>query len=279
MIRKVIIGLTTFIFMVFCEVFPQSGIAESDNSKNYRWDKFSISAGGFLTTMNSDLQIGSEKLGLGILVNLEDALGLQTSTFVFRSEAEYFFGRKNRNQVLLSYFSINRRADKTIGSDIEIGNTVYPLGTLISSKFNLSVIKAGYAYSFYKDKRVMLNAKAGLYMMPVSFTIEAFKVQKADFIAPLPLLGIESRFYITPKLILRQSVDVLYVKFSVFEGSISDILFFLDYKPVKHLGIGMGFNAFRIRFEGYDNNKYLGDIEGTIKTGVSGLMLYGRYFF
>jgi hypothetical protein len=74
-------------------------------------------------------------------------------------------------------------------------------------------------------------------------------------------------------------VEVLYVSTATFLGSISDVHVLLEYNVFKHWGIGLGFNTFRFNFaaEGQvgENLKF----EGSLKTGFTGLLLYGKYYF
>ena len=43
------------------------------------WERFSFNLGGFITSLNSEVRIGVEQLGAGIVVDVEDALGLDSS--------------------------------------------------------------------------------------------------------------------------------------------------------------------------------------------------------
>jgi len=277
------------IFILFLVSFLSSSTlsAQENNSDlkpdspNYSWERFSFKMGGFVTALNSDIQISSQQVGLGALVNVEDALGLSTSSSVIRSEIQYNFGKTRRHSAKLDYFGLFRHAQKILDTEIEIGDEIYPIGTEVSSKFNLRIFKGTYAYSFYMDERVKIDASLGLFIMPISFSSSALKSSRetASFTAPLPVVGLGTSFAITPKLYLKQSVEVLYLDISNVKGSIVDVNMRLEYNRWKHFGLGLGLNAYRLSIEADTEDNPFFDFQGSVKTGYSGLLFYGKYYF
>ena len=247
----------------------------------YSWERFSFRLGGFLAGLNSGIQISSQKVGLGVNINVEDALGLESSTFVFRSDLAYTYGKRKRSATRFGYFGLFRQASKVLETEITIGDQDFQVGTEVNSKLNLQIYKGTYEYSFYLDERVKLNATVGLFIMPISFSTSAlgFSEEAFEFIAPLPVLGVGTSFAITPKLKLNQSIEILYLEFSTFKGSISNINVMMEYNPWKHLGFGLGLNSYRLNIEAYDENEAFLNFKGTVETGYTGLLLYGKYFF
>ena len=112
------------------------------------WEKFSISMGGFFNAMDSSVRLGTQTVG--IEVDVEDALGFDTSTSVFRLESFWRFKRNLRHRVDLNWFAIRRDGTKTLLEDFEIGDTVFPVNTVIERNFDIDVIRAGYSYSFFQ---------------------------------------------------------------------------------------------------------------------------------
>ena len=254
--------------------------SKKKDSLDYSWERFSVSLGGFLTGLNSDLQIRSQEVGLGAIINVEEALGLETTSLVFRSEMVYHFGKRKRSTTRLGYFSLLRNSNKVLDSELEIGGQTFPVGTEINSKFNLRIIKGIYDYSFYMDERVKLDATIGLFIMPISFSTSAlgFSEEVADFIAPLPVVGLGTSFAITPKLYLIQSIEILYLKIATFKGGITDFNIKCEYKPWGHIGFGLGLNAYRLNISAFKEDGSFLDFNGSVKTGYTGLLFYGKYY-
>ncbi len=279
---KLLLGLLLLVALSDLTLQAQDPKKETDkDSLQYHWETFSVSAGGFLAGMNSDISIMGSESGLGINIDMEDALGLSTSTFAFRGEAEYNFGSRRRSHVKISYFGLIRNSNKTLEAELEIGNSVFPIGTELSSRFDLQIIRGLYDYAYFKDERISLGVSGGFYVLPVNLELGAGNVveEGATFVAPLPVLGMRNVFFITPKILVKQSLEVLYIKISNYQGSISDLNVWLEYNPFKHLGFGLGYNTFHFNFNSIQSTGNDRDFIGSLETGYTGLLFYGRYFF
>jgi hypothetical protein len=279
--KKKVLGILLLCAVSNIALFAQGSHTKVEkDSLHYQWDRFSVSLGGFLTTISSDLSLIGDEMGIGRSVNLEKALGLSSSTFVLRGESEYNFGKRRRSHVRFGYFFLLRNSVKTLEKEIEIGDVVYPIGTDLSSKMDLHIIRAMYDYSIYRDKRVNLGLSGGLYVLPTSYSIGVDQIiDEADaFVLPLPVIGFRSAFFVTPRFIIKQNWEFLYVKIPNFQGDISDLSVLLEYHPFNHLGLGLGFNAFRYSMTATEDWKGR-EFAGTFKTGFTGLLLYGTYYF
>jgi len=286
------IGLNKIIFILILVFFQASPDiqAQENNAVNktdtlkYKWERFSLSIGGFLSGLSSDIILGSHQVGLGLSINLEDALGLESSSLVLRGEAGYHFGKRNRHSLRFGYHGFFRVAKKVLDTEIEIGDETFPVGTEINSRFNLQIYKGSYDYSFYMDERIKLGASFGIYILPISFYTSALGLSEevAEFIAPLPVLGLSSNFAISPKLFLKQHIDILYLEISGFKGYITNLNIDLEYNPWKHFGIGLGINTYRLNISATkENNGFMGflDFAGSVKTRYTGLLFYGKFYF
>lgn len=279
-----IIPAILILFLIFqTSLFAQKEDQDSTNlTSDLPWDKFSFSFGGFLANLSSSAIIGSNRIGLGISINLEDALGLDVSGFVIRSNAMYRFGKNNQHAARAEYFSFKRRATKILESDLEIGDTIIPIGTKTTSIYNLQIIKASYEFSFLQDDRVNFGASFGLYIMPLTLKIESTSAisENTQFVAPLPVLGLRSELLLTPRLFMKQSAEVLYLKIGDFKGSIMDININIEYNIWNHIGLGAGFNYYRLALEADGKDDYpLFELEGYMEISYTGLLFYGKYFF
>jgi len=279
---KSYIILLLLIFLGFTICFAQENPSKNEkDSLNFQWERFSVRFGGFITGVNSDMNFGIKQLGLGININLEDALGLKTSTLALRGALEYNFGKRDRSSVRLGYFGLYRNASKILETDLEIGDTIFPPGTDVSSKLDIMIIKANYDYSFYMDKRVKLGFTVGLFILPISFSIDALGLtdNAVYFVAPLPIFGIKTSFAVTPKVFINQSIELLYLKIGTFSGNIMDLDLRIEYNPWKHIGFGLGVNSHRMTVQNYSEENNGFDFKGTIKTGYTGLLFFAKYYF
>ena len=228
--------------------------AQTDSSQ-FKTERFSFSLGGFYTSLENTVVIGIDQLGLGLSLELEDALGLEASALVVRAQGDYTFGKRRNKKLSLGYIGLLRKAKRQLGRDIEIGDVVFPIKTEIETKFNLEIYKVGYNWGFFKDERMRLGLGGGLFIMPIGFSIFT-PMNESDFfqfVAPLPSLGVTTDFYISPKLTFSQSLDIFYIQFNSFQGSLTDLNLKLEYQALKHFAIGTGINTFRLNIETKDD--------------------------
>ena len=73
----------TILFVSLSKVGEKVPTEKTDSLEYFR-KRFSISLSGFLTGLSTDILLGNDQLGLGIAINPEDTLGLETSNLVFR---------------------------------------------------------------------------------------------------------------------------------------------------------------------------------------------------
>ncbi|MFC1764442.1 hypothetical protein ACFL6U_20530 [Planctomycetota bacterium] len=244
------------------------------------WKKSGLRIGGQAATADSSVTLGINNLGVN--VDLEEALGADTST---TSAYVYAFFRNSKNpkhRYDLSWYSLKRSSSKTIGQDITIGDTTFPLGTTINSHLDMDIIKSSYSYSFIQDDRVDLALSAGLYILPIRFGIEAsgaFQGNEGESItAPLPVFGFRGDIALAPKWILHQRAQLFYLEYGAFKGGISDLGIGVEWRPLKNVGLGVDLTSFmmRVHAEGGD---YPGvDFVGDLRLRTVGLMLYGSVF-
>jgi len=263
----------------------QSAWAENPGSQDTPWEKFSFNAGYFISNTNTDLSLGS---GLGVTVDVEELLGLDTTNSVFRVDTFWRFTENRRHRLDFTWFSFRRDGNKTIGKDIEYeddeGNIItIPTGSQVNTKFNLDIYKVAYSYSFFQDDRMDLAANIGLFIMPIDIGINAAGLINVDeterFTAPLPTLGIRMDFAITPKWFLRSGFDVFYLEIKEFKGAIYESHAAIEYLPWKNLGFGLGFNAFNLDIEADGEDYPQIDFVGELNFKYSGLLLYTKVFF
>lgn len=256
-------------------------IAQSPDSAYHqnKWDRFSVSFGGFLASYNSDIKVANDQVGLGITIDIEDVLGITSNTFAFRGNASYRFGKRQRNTLSAGYFGIFRSSKKTLERELEIGDEVFPVGTELAVKFNFTIIRAKYDYTFFEDDRVSLGTSFGLFIVPFSLAINttSFNDHQTKFTAPLPLLGLRSDFRISQKFSLYQSVELLYLTFGNYQGSILDLNMLLEYKAFSNVAFGAGLNSNRLKVNIESENTKI-DFFGTMRMEYTGLMLYAKYY-
>lgn len=244
------------------------------------WGHGQVYVGGFLPSVDTTVAVGSDEAGAGIDINLEDALGLDTSDTVLRAGGSIRLGESRRHAFQLDYLGIEREASKTLEQDITIDGETYPAGTDVSTVSTIEVIRAGYSYSYYLDDRINLGLGFGLYAIPLELEFEGLTASDtSSFTAPLPTLGLGLDIALKPNLFLRQRIDLFYLEVGQFEGAMSDMLLGLEWRPWEHVGIGLAYNRFQIAIEAEDEDYPGIDFVGDLDYQYNGALLYLTYAF
>ena len=129
-------------------LFSQPAMAES-------WEKFSLDLGYFFANTDTNVRLGS---GLGVSVDMEDLLGLDSTDSAGRVRASWRFTDNRRHRLDFQWFGFRRDGSRTIGEPIDykdkdgIEHTI-PAGTYVESFFDFDIYQAAYSYSFFQDDR------------------------------------------------------------------------------------------------------------------------------
>ncbi len=284
---------TTILAIILMTVFVSTVFAAQDlntsrTPRDYSWETAYLNVGGYLAAMSSGFRIGGSNLGLGIDLDVEEFLGLDTNDTALRIDAGYRFGQSRRHKVDFSWFSFKRSGTKYIDTQIEIppelgGGTVGPGN--FKSKFNFDIYKLKYEYSFIFDERLDVNAGIGLFIMPMEFGFDAIVSGVLDerveesVTAPLPVLGIGFDLAITPKWIVKQQVDLFYLEVGDFKGTIVGYNLALEWNTWEHLGFGLGLDTLRVNVESQGSDYPGIDFTGDVKFAYFGLQIYLKAYF
>ncbi len=245
------------------------------------WEKYSLRMGTFISTISSNLRVGTRNIGLEF--NLEDILEMSKEETVFRVGGSWRFSQNRKHRIDLDWFAFHRDASRTVIQSLTIEDNngdslLITPGTRVDTFLNLDVYRLCYSYSFIQDDRIDLAAEFGLFVMPIEGGLAAeglisFK-ETADFIAPLPTIGVRADIALTDKWFLRLGTGVFYLEYENFSGSLVNTRAAIEYNPWRHVGFGLGFDAMRLKLEAEDEDYPAIDFNGKIGFEYTGVQLY-----
>lgn len=266
--------------------FIKPALAENPASYDEPWKKFNVDVGYYISSSDTTLGLGVR--GLGVEVDLEEFFGLDDTTSLFKINAFWRFTNNRRHRLDLKWYSFHRDGNTSLLRDITIedkdGNEItLPIGTNVFSKLDLDLYKAAYSYSFFQDDRVDLAGSIGCYVMPVDIEVKATGLvsvnESVSFDAPLPTFGVRADFAITPKWFFRTHLEIFYLEYKEFEGSIVEATIALEYLFWKHLGCGLAFDTFNLHIEADGEDYPEIDFKGELDFNITGLLLYMKMAF
>ena len=277
-------AVRTMIIVLLAVIISSPALAaEGKDPKDYPWERGYVNLGYYIARLDSSVRFGGKGLGLGLELDVEEFLDLDTSDTSFRIDAGYRFGKTRRHKVEFSWFKFHREGTRNFSDPVVLppelgGGTIGPGD--VNSLFNFDIYKLKYEYSFVFDERVDLNLGLGLYVMPIEFGLSAVingdpqGEVREDITAPLPVVGVGFDFAITPNWIITQQVELFYLEYDNFKGAISSINFALEWLTWKHVGFGFGLDAMRVRVEAKGSDYPGVDFKGDIEFSYFGAQLY-----
>jgi hypothetical protein len=279
-----------WIIILFAASFSVTGplSAADDDTSNLQWEKGYINLGYYFATTDSSVRLGEGNLGLGVSLDLEDFLGVDTTEKSFRIDAGWRFSENLRHKVTFGWYGIRRDGSKTINETIDIppelgGGQIGP--GQFETTFDFDIYQIKYEYSFFLDERVDLNAGIGLFIMPIEFSTSVSAggvgsgTLKEDITAPLPVFGLGFDVMLTPKWFIRQQTDIFYLEIDNYEGGILSVQLALEYLPWKNFGFGISADSLNVNVEARNSDVPGVDFNGKIEFHTLGAQVYLKAYF
>jgi hypothetical protein len=244
---------------------PACASAQSDLD-----DRFSISLGAFITNRDTHTRLDSAGLGTGTDIDFEDDLGLESSDTVVRLDGYYRFNKKHR--VNFSVFDLSRDSSAILTGDIQIGETVFAVDTIINSEFDTTIMKLAYTYSFFQRDNAYVGVTVGAYVADVKISLAEQNLGQTeirDITAPLPVLGLRGEYDFADRWRLSASGEFFAVEFDNVGGSLVDLYLGIDYRFSEHVAIGLGYNGVNIDVDAAKN-----DFSGNLDWQYGGVLLF-----
>lgn len=263
--------LLVFVALVFQFSF-QTAHAEPEPGE----EMFIFHLGYFLPSFDTKLRVDNNTLGRGDEVNLEKDLGLDVEETTIRADAMWRMSEHNR--LTLGVFNFNRTGTRVIDRQIQIGDQIYPVGATVNTNFNFTVIPIAWSYAFIKNSTWEVAAGAGLQWSQINFKadgsaslsgISGSREATASANAPLPLLGIDAKYYIFENWSVGSNLGVFAYKIGAsnmtMQGNIVNATISTDWWFTTYVGAGAALNWFYVgvdvqgsKWSGDFNYQYLG---------------------
>lgn len=237
-----------FIITALGKVIGQSYLNEKDELIEPR---VYLSAGFYFPDVNTSLRLDS-RIGIGTEIDLEDDLNFSENLAVFRAGGIIELG--GRSQLAVSYTNLNRNRSIELDRDIEFGDTIFYANAFADLRFDVNYLAATYRYSFFDHPNWNAGLSFGLRGVQFKSAVEAGLgnneySESFSAWAPAALFGVHGSGYLTPRLLARYSLQVLYFNISDINFNIIENEASVQYFIFENVGLGMAYstNAYRIR--------------------------------
>ena len=226
--------------------------------------------GAFITDRQSTTRLDSDN-GSGTEIDLEDDLGLESSTNVARLGGYVWLGKRHRLDG--AYFNLNRDSTFPIKETIDFGDRTWVINTAINTESKLSIIKADYTYAVLVKDRGWLGLTGGLYIADTSLTLSQQTLgqrESEDVTAPLPVFGLRGDYAFNDRITLRGAAQWFGYDSTDFEGRLTDLYVGADYGFGKRMAVGLAYNKVSMNLGAIEDNGF----DSRLDWGYDGFMLY-----
>jgi hypothetical protein len=231
--------------------------------------------GAFVTDRDSNTRLDSD-VGDGTEIDMEDDLGLESSTNVARIGGYLWFGRRHRFDA--AYFDLSRSASIPIQETIDFGDETFAINTVLNTEADLTIVKADYTFAALAKDRGFLGITAGLYVAETGFALSQPTLGRAeseDVTAPLPLFGLRGDYLITDRITLRGAVQWFGFETEDLDGRLTDFYVGADYGFGQRMAVGLAYNRVSMNIGAQEDDGF----NGRVDWGYDGLLLYFKMDF
>lgn len=232
-------------------------------------ERAGIIVGAFITDRQSSTRFDSGSSD-GTDIDMEDDLGLESSTNVARLGGYVWLGKRSRLDG--AYFDLSRSAAIPIEETIDFGDETFQINTVLTTESDLTIIKADYTFAVLAKERGWLGVTAGLYIAETGFALSQPTLGRAeseDVTAPLPLFGLRGDYAINEHITLRGVAQVFAYSANKLDGHLTDFYVGADYGFGKRMAVGLAYNRVSMNI-GADTSGF----SGRIDWGYDGFLAY-----
>jgi hypothetical protein len=225
---------------------------------------------GFQSSAETRLRIDASNGALGTSLSLEDDLGFSDSEFLPVLDAVWRINPRHR--IELGYLRLARDSQKTISGEIRFGDQVFPVSSDVSAEFDSDVWRLTYGWSFYRDGGNELSLLLGLHTTRFSTKLETSGggiAEAAERTIPLPTIGIQGSWALTPSWRINGAVQVFSLEYDDYEGSFTTGSLAAEYRINRNFAVGAGY-----AMNDYNLDVTKGKARGSFDYQFNGPMVY-----
>jgi len=225
-------------------------------------DKYFLVLGAFYSRNDSDVRIDSASGIRGTGLDLEDDLGLASTT---TSPYLYFRWRYHPvHRIELEYYQLLRSGGGTMQRPFREGRISGGAGVGVFTSFDVRIGRITYGYDILKDKKKEFGILAGAHVtqgkvkmqFSGALTIdglgnfsETVSTEEESLTFPLPHVGTFFAYSFTPKLSTQLDLLLFRIEMAGFKGTLTEANATLHYQLAKHFGIGTGLKYYHFSLE------------------------------
>lgn len=261
-------------FLLLALGAPGLAAAQAGGGHPALQDRWSLQLGLYSPKVSTEAFLNSSTLARGTSVSFEDDLNLTDRKALPAILGAVRLGERWRIEA--EYFALNRDGSRAINRNINWGNNLYTVGTVVNSSFDSDIFRLSGGYSFVKDNRSELGVALGVHVTDFAASLSAAGIgtQVGDALAPLPTIGLYGAYALDSKWLVNGRLDYFSLKYEDYDGTLVNFNLGVEYRFTRSFGAGLSY-----RHVNYDVDVTKSSYNGGVQYKFSGPMLYGVMSF
>lgn len=225
-----------------------------------RTPKFDLRVSAFQDSISTRVARDTSEGVPGFETDIEDFLGVADEKTVLQLDATVRLGHYHRLE--FGYFELGRNSTTTLSRDLAFGDELFPAGTIVDTRVDARIFRAGYSYSLIRDAQKELAVMAGLHVGRFETDISSDTTAQAERSSagtPLPVIGAHASIFIGEKTKIGAKVQIFRTDFDRYEGSLNYAMLDVQHRVSNAISVGLGYNFYGMRLSSNDSsvNGYL----------------------
>ena len=235
-------------------------------------DRFRLEVNVFYPNFDTQIRADPSLTVAGTRVSAEDDLGLEKTKVLADAELTLLPGE--RHMIRLSAFEVRRAADTVLNKRFVFDDQTYNVGERVNTNLNLTLVGLTYGYRFLVRDRGELTGTFGIAIAQINANaVVRTRVIRdpEEGAAPVPFLGLESRFNFTRRWGVEARAGYLTANASDVKGTILDARGALTWRWNPHFVFGLGYRTFGVHVTSRNSGS-----PGVVDMTMSGPLLFMR---
>jgi hypothetical protein len=245
--------------VILCALSGLSVGETNESAHSILDDDLQIRIGEFFPSIDSSIRMDASFGRPGNGLDIERDLGISESKTTVYGGVSWRFAP--RHVLELEYYDLARGGLTEVDKTWNIGDTTILANGLIASTFDVRITRLTYQYMFLQDSKKTLSIMLGTHITRISTSLalsgdlivdevpifvlpEVAVVEAAKSQVPLPHLGLNMNYAVTPRLTGTAMLMGFALEAGKFDGSLLEANLALQYQVARHFGIGGGLKLF-----------------------------------
>jgi hypothetical protein len=223
-----------------------------------------VAVGSYQISSSDEIRVEGTIERIGREIDLDREFGLPDRKSVLGGSFKWAFADKH--SLGLATYSLKREASRSINREVEIGDTVFPVGASASLEFKQTFIEATYDYWFLRQDNFGLGASFGLVYLSLDAKASA-SIQigsggqsisdraSASTDLPVPMIGMVVKGSPLPWLVLHAGARYLpSVTIDKYSGEAASYAIGADFYVWGPLAVGAAYSGTFYKADVDDSN-------------------------